>query len=235
VTIVAATPVAHARRHPGSPGGEEGARSRGERDEKPPAADAGLPHDGETRGDGSLSSGRHDGIVRPEAAASVVGGTPGAGRVERAGVAHAGSLAAEHVARVAELREAAAPRPLSQLVLRMDGDGGPDRVRIEVRDGAVAATLETGDHTLAERVARDVGTLREALQQHGLGLDAVRVRAAAQAAALTLPDRGPVTGGAASTPQRHDGRRDAPDHHSRRESGDDRQRPRRDQRGNRPR
>jgi hypothetical protein len=124
------------------------------------------------------------------------------------------------VADVLAAREAAAPREVAHLTLRLDNAaGGEDRIRIDVRrDGAgpsgVNARIDVADLGAAGRLAARAGELRDALARHGLATDAVQVSGAAPATlhAAGAPERaaggesGNAGGGGSSSQQQPDGR-----------------------------
>jgi hypothetical protein len=147
-----------------------------------------------------------------------------------------GAAALDRLTRVLDLQDAAAARPMTQMLLRVENaNGGTDSIRVGLRDGAVGASIDLGsrlDQTLPGRVEE----LQRALQKHGLELDSVRVRSVrndgADAARLAaLPDadaiRAPNTrSGSDSGWQRdrqpsqrdtNDSRSDTPRHRSHRE------------------
>jgi hypothetical protein len=152
----------------------------------------------------------------------------------------AGGSAVDRIAHVLDIRDAAAARPLSSVLLRLDQpDGSEDRVRVDLRGSAVGATFDVHDPVGADDLSRHVADLTRALEVRGLETDAVTVRAArsrevAPAPLLTGLDREPTRGASmpASGSQftgrdpRHPPRHDDPN------NGDTpRQRPRRGSRG----
>ena len=83
----------------------------------------------------------------------------------------------ERISRLLKVQEAANDRPLSQMVLRLERpDGGEDRLRVDLRGNAVSATLDTGDAAAADRLGANVKELQRALEQHGFETDSVTVR-----------------------------------------------------------
>ena len=94
-----------------------------------------------------------------------------------------GTEGAERVARIAELQDAADARPLSRITLRLeDADGGPGRIRIDLRGGAVDADVSVADPREVARLEGNTRELRQALQREGLTLDALRAHTTAGAA-----------------------------------------------------
>jgi hypothetical protein len=96
-----------------------------------------------------------------------------------------GAVAAQRVADVLAARDAAAPREVSHLTLRLDNaDGGEDRIRIDLRRGVTGASgvdarIAVSDAGAAGRLAAHAGELRDALARHGLTADTVQVSGAA--------------------------------------------------------
>ncbi len=94
-----------------------------------------------------------------------------------------GTEGAERVARIAELQDAADAQPLSRITLRLeDADGGPGRIRIDLRGGAVDADVSVADPREVARLEGNTRELRQALQREGLTLDALRAHTTAGAA-----------------------------------------------------
>ncbi len=100
-----------------------------------------------------------------------------------AGVGGADPLA--QIERVAEARDAAASRAPSFVTVRVEnGMGGEDRIRLDLRNGSVGATLDVADPALADRISARVGELRQALERRGLTMDQLRVRGGVPAEAI---------------------------------------------------
>lgn len=173
--------------------------------------------------------------------ASVRDGAP-AGAVGSAAPVR-GADAASRVAHALEVRDGAAARPLSSITLRVDdGQGGEDRIRVDLRGNAVDATLDVKSAGEAERLNARVGELQQALERQGLEAESVRIRAgqaadggdAARAAAALREGDGMKAAASrtdsSSTPQRD---RSGSTFHDepRRDSEDPRQRSRREQKG----
>src|SRR5690606_8572933 len=101
-----------------------------------------------------------------------------ASAVARADVAHqpvaatGGVELAHRIASLLQLQASAAARPMSKVVLRLDdADGGPELIRIGIRDRAVDAMLSTRDPVAASRLEAQIGDLQQALGRHGLQSD----------------------------------------------------------------
>lgn len=87
-----------------------------------------------------------------------------------------GAVAAERIASVLDAKEAAAPRTVSHLTLRVERAGGSeDRIRLDLRGRAVEARIDVADLGAADRLAARAPELRAALARHGLTTDDVRV------------------------------------------------------------
>ncbi|HEX7238952.1 MAG TPA: hypothetical protein VF263_01690 [Longimicrobiaceae bacterium] len=196
------------------PGGEPGARER----ETAPAA-AEIPARAEA----------DPAALRPHAGAREPSSGPAAPAAPVA--AAPGADAASQVARVMEAREAAPAGPLSSMTLRVEnGQGGEDRIRVDVRGGSVDAVIDLGAPGEAARVTRSVGELQQALERQGLAAESLRVRGApAEVVAQPLPARAD----AGSDPQR-ERPGDTPREQPRRNHEDPRQRSRREQGGPNP-
>jgi len=177
--------------------------------------------------------------LRPHAPArdAAPGGAVGAAAPVR------GADAASRVARALEVRDGAAARPLSSITLRVDdGQGGEDRIRVDLRGNAVDATLDVKGAGEAERLNARVGELQQALERQGLEAESVRIRAgqaadggdSARAAAALREGDGLRTAASrtdsSSTPQRDRSGSTFQDE-PRRDSEDPRQRSRREQKG----
>lgn len=90
-----------------------------------------------------------------------------------------GAVAAERIARVLDAQQAAAPRTVSHLTLRVErADGTDDRIRLDLRGRSVDARIDVADLGAADHLAARTPELRAALARHGLVSDEVRVRAA---------------------------------------------------------
>jgi len=164
--------------------------------------------------------------------------TPGA---DAAAVGHADM--SERIARLLKVQDAAADRPLSQVMLRLERpDGGEDRVRVDLRGTSVTATLDVSDQAAADRLGANVGELQRALERHGFDAESLTVRTttrALESATLSRAAGASVESDlqrttASSSPNhtssrdrgtRHDEQRQSPDPH--------RQRSRREQKGDR--
>jgi hypothetical protein len=132
-------------------------------------------------------SGAHPGLEMRGGGATEVRGAPAA----------FGAEAAERIARVLQLQDAAPARPLSQMVLRLDNPmGGEDRIRVDLRGGSVGAALNMGDAATAARIQAEIGQLQKALEGRGLQAEhlsvtsAVAGRELAEALRTALPSEG---------------------------------------------
>ncbi len=111
------------------------------------------------------------------------------------------------IARFDAAHDAAASRPMSQVVLRMDGASGTsDTIRVGVRGATVDAVVGTGDGPLAQRLTSDLGQLRNTLESQGLNVGTLHVRADLSAVhadvaerTMTAVDRTPVSAGLAGS------------------------------------
>lgn len=83
---------------------------------------------------------------------------------------------AHRIASLLQLQANAAARPMSHVVLRLDAaDGGPELIRIGIRDRAVDAMLALRDPVAAGHLEAQIGDLQQALGRHGLTGDALKV------------------------------------------------------------
>jgi hypothetical protein len=90
-----------------------------------------------------------------------------------------GADAAERIARVLQLQDAAPSRPLTQMVLRLDNAvGGEDRIRVDLRGTSVGAALTMGDPVAAARMRSELGVLQRALEGKGLQAEHLSVTGA---------------------------------------------------------
>lgn len=88
----------------------------------------------------------------------------------------------ERIARLLKVQDAASDRPLSQVLLRLERpDGGEDRLRVDLRGNTVSATLDVGDQGAADRLGANVKELQRALERHGFETDSLTVRTATRA------------------------------------------------------
>ena len=93
----------------------------------------------------------------------------------------AGPDQAARVGQIDALQEQAASRPVSSMVLNLDdGNGGTDRIRVDVRGVGVSSTIDVRDQQAASEMATRTGELARALESHGLESDGVRIRAVSQ-------------------------------------------------------
>ena len=103
------------------------------------------------------------------------------------GVAAADAIArpdqAGRVEHIDVLHDQAAAQPVSSMVLNVDdGNGGTDRIRVDVRGASVASTIDVRDQRAATEMSARTDELARALESHGLESDAVRVRTVTQSA-----------------------------------------------------
>jgi hypothetical protein len=95
----------------------------------------------------------------------------------------AGPDQASRVAHIDALGQQAAAQPMSSMVLTMDdGNGGTDRIRVDVRGSSVASTIDVQGQQAAAELSARTGELARALESHGLESESVRVRAMAATA-----------------------------------------------------
>jgi hypothetical protein len=88
----------------------------------------------------------------------------------------------ERIARLLKVQDAAADRPMSQVMLRLERpDGGEDKVRVDLRGNSVSATLDLGDQGAADRLGANMKELQRALERHGFETDSLTVRTATRA------------------------------------------------------
>lgn len=98
------------------------------------------------------------------------------------------------VAQIDALQEQAAAQPVSSMVLTLDdGNGGTDRVRVDVRGTGVASTIDVRDAQNASQLNARAAELTRALEARGLESDGVTVRTVAS----TLGTEAPRAGAAA--------------------------------------
>jgi len=164
---------------------------------------------------------------------------------ETSSVGHADM--SERIARLLKVQDAAADRPMSQVMLRLERpDGGEDKVRVDLRGNAVSATLDLGDQGAADRLGANMKELQRALERHGFDTETLTVRTATRAVESSALARAagasaeadlhrataPATSNTSSNTSsrergaRHDEQRPSPD-------SQQRQRSRREQKGDR--
>lgn len=81
-------------------------------------------------------------------------------------------ILSERIAELLNLRDAAAERPLSSVLLRLDApDGTEDRIRIGLRGSSIDAAFEMNDRALVEDLNRHVGELARAVERQGFEPD----------------------------------------------------------------
>ncbi len=139
-------------------------------DSESPASDrdqrldaAAKSHDGAAHRSEAIASGNASALAHPDGAHRPLAGVGGVDLAHR-------------IASLLQLQADAATRPMSHVVLRLDdADGGPELIRIGVRDHAVDAMLSTRDPAAASRLEAQIGDLQQALGRHGLQSDSLRV------------------------------------------------------------
>ncbi len=132
----------------------------------------------------------------------------------------------ERIARLLKVQDAAADRPLSQVLLRLERpDGGEDRVRVDLRGTAISATLDVGDQAAADRLGANMQELQRALEHHGFDAEALTVRTTSRSAEATMLAR--AAGAAAESDLQRAAASGSPSHTSSRDRGarHDEQRP----------
>jgi len=86
------------------------------------------------------------------------------------------SASAERIAHLLDLDSSTPLKPLHQVLLRLEGAAGEDRIRLELQGNSVGATIDAGDQLTADRLDNHLGELRRALERQGLEADALQVR-----------------------------------------------------------
>ncbi len=86
------------------------------------------------------------------------------------------SASAERIAHLLDLDSSTPLKPLHQVLLRLEGATGEDRIRLELQGNSVGATIEAGDRLTADRLGNHLGELRRALERQGLEAEALQVR-----------------------------------------------------------
>ncbi|MDQ8153283.1 MAG: hypothetical protein P3B98_01365 [Gemmatimonadota bacterium] len=95
------------------------------------------------------------------------------------------------VAQIDALQEQAAAQPVSSMVLTLDdGNGGTDRVRVDVRGAGVASTIDVRDAQNASQLTARASELARALEARGLESDGVTVRTVASTLGTEVPRAG---------------------------------------------
>ncbi|MFN8582709.1 MAG: flagellar hook-length control protein FliK [Gemmatimonadaceae bacterium] len=168
-------------------------------------------------------------------------GLTGRGESVRTTDAPAPLHGADRVAQVMELRDVAAERPLSSVVLRLDHpEGGEDRIRIDLRGQSISTVMDVRDPAAADRMANHASELSRALEQRGLEPDVVTIRAvrsdstwATAAGAVSDRDAGRVASPGSTASSNSGMDRDPRDPHRAydHQQGDGRSRHRRDPKG----
>lgn len=96
------------------------------------------------------------------------------------------STSAERLAHLLDLDSSAPLRPLSQVVLRVDGPGGVDRIRLDLRGSTLDGTIDLSDAAAAEKLDARIGELQRALESRGLEAQNLRVRASTPVDAVEI-------------------------------------------------
>jgi hypothetical protein len=153
-----------------------------------------------------------------------------------------GAAAMDRVARVLELQDAQAARPMTQMLLRVENAAGSvDQIRVGLRGDGVGASIDLGGRGGLD-LGRRVDALQRALEGHGLQLDHLRVRttggaegAAGVQVAAALGDtealRTQAGRSGGDAPQHRDRQPPAPRDGAQQRSSDSRNRSRREPRG----
>jgi hypothetical protein len=151
-------------------------------------------------------------------------------------------LSTDRVAQLLDLRESAAERPLSSVLLRLDSpDGSEDRIRIGLRGSSLGADFDMADRSIAEDLGRNLAELARSVERQGLEPEHLQVRsswtrdgasvfsqAAAgereglRAATTTSPGNGSPSGRDGRAPRQDTPHEESPRHKSRRDSKGDR-------------
>jgi hypothetical protein len=106
---------------------------------------------------------------------------------------------ASRVAHIDALHEQVASQPVSSMTLNVeDGNGGTNRVRVDVRGTSVSSTIDVKDQQAAADLSARSSDLARALESRGLEADTVRVRAVGGERPMTETMRNAVGGDAAS-------------------------------------
>jgi hypothetical protein len=86
------------------------------------------------------------------------------------------SAAAERIAHLLDLESSTPMKPLSQVLLRLDGAEGEDRIRVDLRGTAIGATIDVSDPATADRLGTRLVELQRALERQGLEPETLQVR-----------------------------------------------------------
>jgi hypothetical protein len=89
-------------------------------------------------------------------------------------------ISVDRVREILDLRESAAERPLSSVLLRLDSpDGGEDRIRIGLRGTSLGAAFDMADRNVAEDLGRNLAELARSVERQGLEPEQLLVRSSA--------------------------------------------------------
>jgi hypothetical protein len=87
-----------------------------------------------------------------------------------------GAGAAARIAHLLDLQTAAPLRPLQQVLLRLDGPDGQDRIRLDLRGSQLGGSIALSDPAAVQKLDARLGELQRALEQRGLESESLRVR-----------------------------------------------------------
>jgi flagellar hook-length control protein FliK len=94
----------------------------------------------------------------------------------------------ERVAAILDVHNRSQDRPISSLLLRLEHpELGEDRLRVDLRNNSVGATLDVANARVADQLNAHVADLRRALEAQGLETDHLTIRHAARAAEAAAP------------------------------------------------
>jgi len=109
--------------------------------------------------------------------------------------------AAERVAGVLELQDAAMARPTSSVLLRLDDvDGGAARIRVALRGDALSAEISVPDPVEAARLGRHIDELGQALRRQSLSPESLRVHVAGERGSASADALGALSSAAIADP-----------------------------------
>lgn len=104
----------------------------------------------------------------------------------RSALGAAGPDVAARVGRVLEAQQGAELRPLSRVLLHLDGEGdGAGSIRVSLRGPSVEATIDLADRASADRLTPRLAELQHALERRGLEPASLEVRSPAASATTT--------------------------------------------------
>jgi flagellar hook-length control protein FliK len=94
----------------------------------------------------------------------------------------------ERVAAILDVQNRAQDRPVSSLLLRLEHpELGEDRLRVDLRNNSVGATLDVANARAADQLNAHIADLRRALEAQGLEPEHLTIRHAARAAEAPAP------------------------------------------------